>query len=85
MDLKNIKETKELIKSLIKEVEAPGCEGKKIKELKEILEQIGKNSDLYAQYQDIYSDAADALMFAGISADECSCDPLRKHIPIDKE
>jgi DNA-binding transcriptional regulator GbsR (MarR family) len=84
MDIKNIEETKKLIKSLMDEIEAPGCENKRINELKDILEKIGKNSTLYAKYQDIYSDAADTLMFAGVTADQCSCDPLRKHTPIDK-
>ena len=84
MDLTNIEATKNLIEELVAEVEKPGCDNKRITELKDILEEIGKDSNLYSKYRDIYDDAADALMLAGVSADECSCDPLRKHTPADK-
>ncbi len=85
MNIENIEATKEHLKDLIKDVEQPGCESKRIDELKEILEAIGNDATIYAKYEDIYDAAADALMLAGISAEECSCDPLRKHIPKDKE
>ena len=60
------------------------CATDDIDELKQILEAIGSNENLFQKYKDIYDDAADRLMFAGVDADACKCDPLRKHIPSDK-
>lgn len=84
MDYENVIATKKFIEELVADVEKPGCDGKRVTELKETLEFIGSNPDLFAKYEDIYDDAADALMLAGVSSDECSCDPLRKHTPADK-
>ncbi len=84
MNLENVTETKELITELMAEVEKSGCDSKRINDLKEVLESIGNNPGLFVKYEDIYDDAADALMFAGVSADACKCDPLRKHIPSEK-
>ncbi|MHA1652188.1 MAG: hypothetical protein ACTSYB_18555 [Candidatus Helarchaeota archaeon] len=85
VNIENVEDTKKYITELIKEVEKMGCDNKKISELKEILEEIGGYKRLYSKYEDIYSEAADALMLAGISAEDCKCDPLRKHIPLDKK
>lgn len=85
MKLENVTETKNLIKQLMAELDKPGCESKNVTELKEILEKIGSNSKLMAKYKDIYDQAADALMMAGITAADCKCDPLKKHIPSDKK
>ncbi len=85
IDIENVEVTRKYIMDLIKELEKMGCDDKKISELKEILEEIGGNKRLYSKYEDIYSEAADALMLAGISAEDCKCDPLRKHIPLDKK
>jgi DNA-binding transcriptional regulator GbsR (MarR family) len=80
----NVNETKKRIKELIPELEKQSCGELLINEMKEILEAIGGDEKLYKQYSDIYDDAADALMFAGIEAESCKCDPLRKHVPHNK-
>ncbi|MHA1145663.1 MAG: hypothetical protein ACTSRW_13060 [Candidatus Helarchaeota archaeon] len=85
LDLNNVNETKARLKDLITLAEKQTCDQINIDELKQILEEIGASSELMVKYEDIYDDAADALMLAGITAEECSCDPLRKHIPKDKE
>jgi 4-hydroxy-3-methylbut-2-enyl diphosphate reductase IspH len=85
LNVENVPETKNLIRQLMAELDEPGCESKNVNKLKEILEKIGSNSKLMAKYKDIYNNAADALMTAGISAADCKCDPLRKHIPSDKK
>jgi DNA-binding transcriptional regulator GbsR (MarR family) len=84
LKVENVAETKKLIKKLMEDLEEPGCDSKSVDELKEILEQIGNKPKLLAKYKDIYDAAADALMVGGISASDCHCDPLRKHIPSDK-
>ncbi|TFG04879.1 MAG: hypothetical protein EU536_03540 [Promethearchaeota archaeon] len=84
MNIENIAETKKYLQELMSDVEKPGCDNKRIDELKNVLEKIGNNPVIYAKYQDIYPDVADALMFAGVSADDCKCDPLRNHTPVDK-
>jgi len=66
------------------DLEEPGCDTRTVDDLKEILEQIGNKPKLLAKYKDLYDDAADALMMGGISASDCQCDPLKKHIPHDK-
>ena len=81
----NVPETKSLIKQLMAELNEPGCDSKNVDKLKEVLEKIGSNSKLMAKYKDIYNDAADALMASGITAADCKCDPLRKHVPLDKQ
>ncbi|MDD1779179.1 MAG: hypothetical protein LUQ65_13510 [Candidatus Helarchaeota archaeon] len=85
LNVENVTETKKEIKQLMAELDEPGCERKNVDKLKEILEKIGSNSKLMAKYKDIYENAADALMTAGITAADCKCDPLRKHIPLDKQ
>ncbi|MBD3230375.1 MAG: hypothetical protein GF329_19505 [Candidatus Lokiarchaeota archaeon] len=81
----NIDKTKKRIKELMVELKKESCNKELINEMKEILETIGQDSDLYKKYSDIYDDAADSLMFAGVEAEECVCDPLRKHVPKSKE
>lgn len=82
---KDINSTKKRIKELMIELGKKSCNTNLIDEMKEILEIIGQDNDLYEKYLDIYDEAADSLMFAGIEAEECVCDPLRKHIPKSKE
>lgn len=87
VNVKDVSETKARIQELIKILEGSTCEKLHVEELKEILEKVGApdNQAFFSQYEDIWDDAADALMFAGVSVDECSCDPLRRHIPKDKQ
>ena len=85
MNVENVAETKKMIKELIAELEEQGCNSERVDDLKEILEQIGSKPKLLAKYKDIYNAAADALMLGGVSASDCKCDPLRKHIPADKK
>lgn len=84
MNVENVDATKKEIKRLMAELDEPGCERKNVDALKDILETIGSNTKLMKNFKDIYSQAADALMTAGITASDCKCDPLRKHIPSDK-
>jgi DNA-binding transcriptional regulator GbsR (MarR family) len=85
LNVENVDETKKEIKRLMAELDEPGCESKNVDALKDILEKIGSNNKLMAKYKDVYNTAADALMMAGISATDCKCDPLRKHIPTNKQ
>lgn len=85
LNIENIEATKKKIKELMKDLEKPGCDNLRVNELKEILEKIGSNKALFPKYQDVYDEAADSLMLAGIQADACKCDPLRQHVPIDKK
>ncbi|MHA1266427.1 MAG: hypothetical protein ACTSRS_14430 [Candidatus Helarchaeota archaeon] len=84
LNLENIVETKKVIQRLMANLESEECNSNLIAELKGILEKIGSDPKLYSQYEDIYSDAADVLILAGVSAEDCKCDPLRKHTPVDK-
>ena len=84
VDVNNIAETKTRLKDLISEAEKESCADSNLNELKSLLEDIGANSELMPKYEDIWDDAADALMLAGITAEQCSCDPLKKHVPKDK-
>ena len=85
VDVTNVSETKAKLNDLIKEAESETCSQTGLEELQTILEKIGANQELMPKYEDIWDDAADALMLAGITADQCSCDPLRKHVPKYKE
>lgn len=84
VNTENVSETKKRIKELISELEKETCGELLINEMKDILESIGQDDELYKKYTDIYDEAADALMLAGIDAESCRCDPLRKHIPHNK-
>jgi hypothetical protein len=84
MDLGNVVKTINTIKELMVEMEKPECDEWKFEELKAILEAIGKDSELYSKYEEIYIVAADSLMFAGVSLAKYKCDPIRKHVPVYK-
>ncbi|MHA1268156.1 MAG: hypothetical protein ACTSPY_00090 [Candidatus Helarchaeota archaeon] len=80
----NIEETKKRITELMKLLKGSSCDTSDMDELKEILEIIGQDPELYKKYNDIYDDAADRLIYAGVDSASCKCDPLRNRIPRDK-
>ena len=82
MNLEDIEATKIHIKKLMRVLANSECDSKILTELKEILEKIGNNPQLLVHYEDIYDEAADALMFANMNSEEynCKCNVFKKNI-----
>ena len=81
MDLKNRKEVENKVNSLIKELKKADCTELTYKEMGDLLNQIAQ----MPEYEDLYDEAADELIMAGINLEKCGCDPIRGKIPADKE
>jgi len=48
----------------------------KIRQLRQVLEEIGKNPDLEAICNDLYEEAMDAVISSTLEADTRKCDPI---------
>ncbi|MHA1231636.1 MAG: hypothetical protein ACTSRP_19510 [Candidatus Helarchaeota archaeon] len=83
VDVEKIDETKNRIRNLINDLKVDHCNENAHIELQEILNKIGTNQELMKKYEDIWTDAEDALIFSSTN-EGCKCDPIRKRIPRDK-
>ncbi|MHA1380893.1 MAG: hypothetical protein ACTSRG_21210 [Candidatus Helarchaeota archaeon] len=81
MDLKDKASVEKTVKSLIKDVQKENCTKNEYEQLGSILNQIAN----FPEYQDLYDEAADELIEAGVDLEKCGCDPITKKIPADKE